>query len=137
MIILPNSFQNTIKHTFVHEGFATYVMYLDFWKGLGSSMLSKYTIILASFDGPSIRLHHVLPWLLVQFWGNTMSAKVEMADAALDYNILLGWKWIYAMMDIISSSFCFMWFHYEYRIVTIDQLSFDNLGSSASSVHII
>ena len=57
--------KNTIKHTFVHEGFATFMMYLDFWKGLGSSMLSKYTTILASFDGPSIRLHHVLPRLLV------------------------------------------------------------------------
>ena len=57
--------KNTIKHTFVDEGSATSVMYLDCWKGLGSSVLSKYMTILASFDGPSIRLHHVIPRLLV------------------------------------------------------------------------
>ena len=57
--------KNTIKHTFVDEGSATSMMYLDFWKGLGSSMLSKSMNILASFDGPSIKLHHVIPLLLV------------------------------------------------------------------------
>ena len=57
--------KNTIKHTFVDEGSATSMMYLDCWKGLGSSMLSKYMTILASFDGPSIRLHHVISRLLV------------------------------------------------------------------------
>ena len=56
--------KNTIKHTFVDEGSATFVMYLDCWKGLGAFVLSKYMTILASFDGPSIRLHHVIPQIL-------------------------------------------------------------------------
>ena len=62
---LVECLKNTIKHTFVDEGFATSVMYLNCWKGLGSSMLSKSMTILASFDGPSIRLQHVIPQLLV------------------------------------------------------------------------
>ena len=53
--------KNTIKHTFVDKGFATSVKYLACCKRLGSLVSSKFVTILASFDGPSIRVHHIIP----------------------------------------------------------------------------
>ena len=53
--------KNTIKHTFVDEGSATSMMYLPPWKGFGSLVSSIYVPILEYFDGPSIKVHSILP----------------------------------------------------------------------------
>jgi hypothetical protein len=69
-----------------------------------------------------------------------VEVKVEAVDAPLDYNILLGHNWIYAMKTIISSSFHVLCFPHEGKIVTIDQFSFSHPSYSASvgpSVQII
>jgi hypothetical protein len=54
----------------------------------------------------------------------------------LDYNMLLGRSWTYAMMVVVSSVFQILCFPHEGRIVTIDQMDFnrsssmENLGST-------
>jgi hypothetical protein len=50
--------------------------------------------------------------------------KVEVVDAPLDYNLLLGRSWTYAMQAVVVTIFWFLLFPHEGRIVTIDQLSF-------------
>jgi hypothetical protein len=52
-----------------------------------------------------------------------MPIEVEVIDAPLEYNILLGRKWIYAMLVVVSSVFCVLCFPHEGKIVMIDQLS--------------
>ena len=42
-----------------------------------------------------------------------MSIEVEVVDAPLYYNILLGQSWIYAMKVIVSSIFHVIWFPYH------------------------
>jgi hypothetical protein len=49
-----------------------------------------------------------------------MEVDVEVVDAPLDYNLLLGCKWTYSMETIVSSNFCTLCFHHEGKIVTID-----------------
>ena len=61
-----------------------------------------------------------------------MPVEVGVVDAPFYDNILLGRKWIYSMKVIVSSVFHVMCFLYKDRIVTIDQLSYDNSSSSAS-----
>jgi hypothetical protein len=60
--------------------------------------------------------------------------KVEVVDAPLDYNLLLGWSWTYAMQAVVATVFLVLLFPHEGRIVTIDQLSFSrpdpSLGAS-------
>ena len=73
----------------IDEGTAASVMYLAFWKGLGSPTLSKYGTMLTTFDGRSFQLHGIIPSLEVQLGGNTMSIEVKFVNAPLDYNILL------------------------------------------------
>jgi hypothetical protein len=74
----------------VDEGDATCVMSLVYWKYLTSPTLSKSLNMLNSFDGHSFRPHGILPAFLVQLGGKTVEVEVEVVDAHLDYNLLLG-----------------------------------------------
>jgi hypothetical protein len=58
--------------------------------------------------------------------------EVEVVDAPLDYNLLLGRNWTYAMITVVSSVFRTLCFPYEGKIVTIDQLSFACFRPNAS-----
>jgi hypothetical protein len=64
--------------------------------------------------------------------------EVEVVDAPLDYNLLLGRSWNYAMQAVVATVFWVLLFPHEGRIVTIDQLSFarpdPSLGASMVSM---
>jgi hypothetical protein len=80
----------TIKRAVIDEGVATCVMSLAYWKSLGSPTLSKSSNMLTSFHEHSFRPHGILPAFPVQLGGNTVEVEVEVVDAPLDYNLLLG-----------------------------------------------
>jgi hypothetical protein len=50
--------------------------------------------------------------------------EVEVVDAPIDYNLLLGRSWTYAMQAVVTTIFRVLLFPHEGRIVTIDQLVF-------------
>jgi hypothetical protein len=60
--------------------------------------------------------------------------EVEVVDAPLDYNLLLGWSWTYAMQAVVAIFFRVLLFPHKGWIVTINQLSFSRpdptLGAS-------
>jgi hypothetical protein len=68
-----------------------------------------------------------------------MCVEVEVVDASLDYNLLLGRSWTYAMQAVVATVFWVLLFPHEGRIVTIDQLSFSHPDPSlgASTVPMI
>jgi hypothetical protein len=127
-------FTRNIFRTVVDEGALTCVMSLACWKAIGQSFLSPSPTLLTSFDGHSFRPHGIVPSFPVQLRGKTMCVEVEVVDAPLDYNLLLGRSWTYAMQDVVATVFRVFLFPHEGRIVTIDQLSFSrpdpNLGAS-------
>ena len=49
---------------------------------------------------------------------------IEVVDKELDYNLLLGRNWIYAMMAVVSTVFRIILFPLDGKVVTVDQLSF-------------
>ena len=61
--------------------------------------------------------------------------QVEVVDAPLDYNILLGCSWSYAMTAVFSSVFQIIMFPHKGNIVKIDQLSY--FASDPTSIDII
>jgi hypothetical protein len=67
--------------------------------------------------------------------GKTVCVEVEVVDTSLDYNLLLGRSWTYAMQAVVATVFRVLFFPHEGRIMTIDQLSFScpdpSLGASA------
>jgi hypothetical protein len=54
----------------------------------------------------------------------TITIDVEVVDAPLNYNLLLGRSWFYAMTVVASSVFQCAQFPHQGKIVTIDQLDF-------------
>jgi hypothetical protein len=54
--------------------------------------------------------------------GKTVTVDVKVVDAPLDYNLLLGRSWFYAMTIVASSVFRCVQFPHQDKIVTIDQL---------------
>jgi hypothetical protein len=122
----------TIKCVVVDEVTATCVMSLIFWKALSSPTLSNSSNMLTTFDGHSFRPHGIIPAFLVQLGGNMAEVEVEVVDAPLDYNLLLGCNWTYAMVAFVSSVFRTLYFPHEGKIVTIDQLSFAYSSPNAS-----
>ena len=77
--------------------------------------------------------HGILPSLKVRLGGKIVAIEVEVVDAPLDYNILLGRNWMYSMQAVASSVFHVVCFPHNGNIVTIDQMTFKNLPISASS----
>ena len=122
----------TVKRTVIDEGAATYVMSLSCWKGLGSPELSKLVTMLTAFDGRYFRPHGILRSLKVCLGGKTVAIEVEVVDAPLDYNLLLGRNWMYSMQAIASSLFRVVCFPHNGNIVTIDQMEFKNPSVTAS-----
>jgi hypothetical protein len=55
--------------------------------------------------------------------GKSVCVEVEVVDAPLDYNILLGRSWTYTMTVVVSTIFWIICFPHEGRIVTIDQVA--------------
>jgi hypothetical protein len=118
----------------VDEGASTCVMSLASWKVVGQPVLSLSPTLLIAFDGHSFRPHGIIPSFPVQLGGKTVCDQVEVVDAPLNYNLLLGRSWTYAMQAMVATVFWILLFPHEGQIVTIDQLSFSRpdpaLGAS-------
>ena len=113
-----------IRRTVVDEGASTCVMSLSYWKGLGSPEIVPSQSMLKAFDVHVFKPHGIVPSFPVTLGGKTMNVEVEVVDAPIDYNMLLGQSWTYAMEVVPSSYFRCIKFPHEGKLVTIDQLSF-------------
>jgi hypothetical protein len=54
-----------------------------------------------------------------------------VVDASLDYNLLLGRSWTYAMQAVVTTVFWVLLFPHEGQIMSIDQLSFSHPDPSS------
>jgi hypothetical protein len=111
-----------IHRMILDEGASTCVMYLACWKCLKSPGLNQSPTMLKEFDGIGFWTHGLLQSLAIQLGGKTVSIDVEVVDAPLNYNLLLGRSWFYAMTAVASSVFQCVQFPCQGKIVTIDQL---------------
>jgi hypothetical protein len=57
---------------------------------------------------------------------------VKVVDVPLNYNLLLGLNWTYAMTAIVSYVFCTLCFPHKWKVATINQLSFVHASPNAS-----
>ena len=93
----------TIEREVVDEGASTCVMFLSCWKALGSPERVPSNTLLTTFDGRSFRPHGILPAFEINLEGKVVSVEVEVIDAPLDYNLLLGRSWT----SIEHPTYCF------------------------------
>ena len=106
-------------------------MSLNYWKSLGSPRLSQSSTTLKDFDEHTYKPCSIINNLHVELGGKIVNVEVEVVDRPLDYNILLGRPWVYAMTASISTYFRMITFPHKGTITVINQLSF---FSSASQV---
>jgi hypothetical protein len=117
-------FTQNIFRTVVNEGASTRVMLLACWKAIGQPILSLSPTLLTAFNDHSFRPHGIISSFPMQLGGKTVCVEVEVFDAPLDYNVLLGRSWTYAMQAVVATVFRVLLFPHEGQIVTINQLSF-------------
>jgi hypothetical protein len=60
-----------------------------------------------------------------------MCVEVEVVDVSLDYNILLGRSWTYAMNLMVATVFWVLLFPHEGQIMSIDKFSFSRPDPSS------
>ena len=102
------------------EGASTSMLSLTCWKSLGSPELVTSPTTLKAFDGRGFQPHGRISALVVELGGKTISIQVEVVDAPLDYNVLLGRNWFYAMNAVASTIFRTVQFPHLGRIFTIE-----------------
>ena len=79
---------------------------------------------LKAFDGWTYTPYGILSNLQVELGGKTVEIDVEVIDGNLDYNILLGRPWIYAMAAVVSTYFRKIAFPFQGGITIFDQQTF-------------
>ena len=102
------------------------------WKQLGSPDLAPSTITLRAWDGHASQPIGLFRNCPITLAGKTVCVDVEVIDTPLDYNILLGRSYTYAMSAVPSIVFCKMSFPHNGKIVTIDQLTYHEPKSQTS-----
>ena len=81
------------------------VLSLSCWKAIGSPEFVTSPTTLKAFDGRGFYPHGLISALAIELGGKNVSIQVEVADAPLDYNLLLGRNWFYAMTTVASIVF--------------------------------
>ena len=75
---------------------------------------------LQAYDGHPTKSQGILPHVPITLTGKTVLIDIEVVNAQLDYNLLLGRSYMYAMRVVASTFFHLMMFPYEGNIVTAD-----------------
>lgn len=60
----------------------------------------------------------------MELGGKAVSVDIEVVDAPLDYNFLIGLSWFYAMIAATSSIFRVLQFPHQGQIATIDRCDY-------------
>ena len=79
-----------IRRMVVDEGASTCVMSMSCWKGLGSPKIVPSQSMLKAFDGHVFKSYGIIPTFPITLGGKTINVEVELVDAPIDYNLLLG-----------------------------------------------
>jgi hypothetical protein len=93
------------------------------WQKLFSPELIPPTITLRAYDGQPSSPEGFFQNVSIELRGKTILINIEDIDASLDYNILFGHSYMYAMKVVASSVFRMMMFPHNGNIITIDQVS--------------
>jgi hypothetical protein len=110
-------------------------MSISFWKAISSPKLNTSKKLLKYFYGHMFQPHGIIIPLPIDLGGRTVYVAMEVINAPLEYNLLLGCTWLSEMNVVFSSVFSILIFPHQGKIVMIDQLAFYTLelGSNIRS----
>jgi hypothetical protein len=113
-----------IPQTLIDEGASVSILSSIAWQALGCPQLAPVTQNLLAFNRRTSQPLGTLPQFPVTLGGKTVFIDVMVVQDPLDFALLLGRDYVYAMKAIVSTLFRVIYFPHDGRIVTIDQLSF-------------
>ena len=90
----------------------------------GFPTLSPLSNSLKAFDSHTFIPKGYLASFPITLHGKTVTVDIEVIDRKLNYNLLLGRSWTYAMMTIISTIIRIIQFSLDGKVITVDQFSF-------------
>jgi hypothetical protein len=108
----------------IDEGASVSILSSVSWYALGCPQLASVTQNLLAFNRRTSQPLGILPQFPVTLGGRTVFIDVMVVQDPLDFSLLLGRDYVYAMKAIVSTLFRVISFPHDGRIVTIDQLSF-------------
>jgi hypothetical protein len=129
--------KKNICRTIIDEGALNCVMSITCWKTIGSPALTESLNTLKDFNGTGFKPYDVLPSLSITLAGKSVNVNLEVFDAPLDYNLLLGRSWIDSMCVVVSTLFCVLRFPHQGKVVIVDQVAFFNSDSRTSNIPFI
>ena len=94
------------------------------WQKLGSPTLQPSTTALCAYDGHSNKAQRILSNVPISLAGKTVLVDIEVFNTQLDYNLLLGHSYMYAMRVLESIIFHIMMFPHDGNIMTVDELTY-------------
>jgi hypothetical protein len=112
-------------------------MSITYWKSIDSPPLTESNNILKAFNGSGFKPYGVLPSLPLMLGGKMVNVEVEVFDAPLDYNLILGCRWIDYMRAVVYTLFHVVHFRHQGKVVTIDQLAFFQFDTRTNNVPFI
>ena len=122
--VTVHAYDKAIPGTILDEGASVSLMPATTWQALGSPQLVPVASNLTAFDGGTSQPLGILPKFPITLGGKTVYIDVSVTQGSLDFSLLLGRDYVYAMGALVSSLFRVVCFPHDGRIVTIDQLSF-------------
>jgi hypothetical protein len=121
-----------VTKTLIDEGSSVSILSSIAWKTLGCPSLVPVTQNLLAFNRRTSQPLGYLPQFLITLGGKTVFIDVMVVRDSLDFSLLLGRDYVYAMKAIVSTLFRVISFPHDGRVVTVDQLSFINPAWIAS-----
>jgi hypothetical protein len=113
-----------VPQTLIDEGASVSILSSVAWHALGCPQLVPVTQNLLAFNRRTSQPLGTLPQFPVTLGGKTVFIDVMVVRDPLDFSLLLGRDYVYAMKAIVSTLFRVISFPHDGRMVTIDQLSF-------------
>jgi hypothetical protein len=92
---------------------------------------------LKAFNGSGFKPYGVLPSLPITLEGKMVQVEVEVFDAPLDYNLLLGHSCINSMCTVVSTLFHVVRFPHQGKVIIVDQLAFFNSDTHTRNIPFI
>jgi hypothetical protein len=135
---IPVKIQNiTIHRCIIDEGASMCIMSKTVWQKLSSLKLIPSAITLQAYDSRPSSSGGLFQNVPVELGAKTILIDIEFIDTPLDYNILFGCSYMYAMKAVAYSVFRTMMFPHNGKIVTIDQVSHYEPNPSANLNNIL
>jgi hypothetical protein len=113
-----------VTKTLIDEGSSVSVLSSITWQALGCPSLALVTQNLLAFNRRTSQPLGTLPQFPITLGGKTVFIDVMVVQDPLDFSLLLGRDYVYAMKAIVSTLFRVISFPHDGRVVTVDQLSF-------------